>query len=87
MPNNDKLTIILDTDLSYKQSVDILITGSQLASQNKKLDIYINSSTLSTNTTEALIIGDLDLPVCLILLICGQILILILILIKLFNIR
>ena len=63
MPNNDKLTIILDTDLSYKQSVDILITGSQLASQNKKLDIYINSSTLSTNTTEALIIGDLDLPV------------------------
>lgn len=63
IPNNDKLTIILDTDLSYKQSVDILITGSQLASQNKKLDIYINSSTLSTNTTEALIIGDLDLPV------------------------
>ena len=63
MPNNDKLTIILDTDLSYKQSVDILITGSQLASQNKKLDIYINSSNLSTNTTEALIIGDLDLPV------------------------
>lgn len=63
IPNNDKLTIILDTDLSYKQSVDILITGSQLASQNKKLDIYINSSTLSLNTTEALIIGDLDLPV------------------------
>ena len=63
IPNNDKLTIILDTDLSYKQSVDILITGSQLASQNKKLDIYINSSILSTNTTEALIIGDLDLPV------------------------
>jgi hypothetical protein len=63
MPNNDKLTIILDTDLSYKQSVDILITGSQLASQNKKLDIYINSSTLSVNTTEALVVGDLDLPV------------------------
>lgn len=69
LPNNDKLTIILDRDLDYKQSVDIIITGSQLASQNKKLDIYINTtvpSTTSTSaltTTEALIIGDLDLPV------------------------
>jgi len=69
MPNNDRLTIILDKDLSYRQSVDIIITGSQLASQNKKLDIYINttvpSSSTSTllSTTEALLIGDIDLPV------------------------
>jgi len=68
LPNNDRLTIILDRDLSYKQSVDIIITGSQLASQNKKLDIYINTvvpSTTSTTltTTEALLIGDIDLPV------------------------
>jgi hypothetical protein len=68
MPNNDRLTIVLDRDLDYKQSVDIIITGSQMASQNKKLDIYINttipSSTTSTNlTTEALLIGDIDLPV------------------------
>ena len=61
--NNPKIHSRFDTDLSYKQSVDILITGSQLASQNKKLDIYINSSTLSVNTTEALVVGDLDLPV------------------------
>lgn len=68
MPNNDKLTIVLDRDLDNKQSVDILITGSQFASQNKKLDIYINTSIPSTTSTtltstEALLIGDIDLPV------------------------
>lgn len=68
MPNNDKLTIVLDRDLDYRQSVDIMITANQFASQNKKLDIYINTSipsttTTSLTTTEALLIGDLDLPV------------------------
>ena len=69
LPNNDRLTIILDRDLDYKQSVDIIITGSQMASQNKKLDIYINTTvpTSTSNsvfsTTEALLIGDIDLPV------------------------
>jgi len=69
LPNNDKLTIVLDRDLNYKQSVDILITASEIASQNKKIDIYINStvpSMTTTNsfiTTETLLIGDIDLPV------------------------
>jgi hypothetical protein len=69
LPNNDKLTIVLDSDLAYKQSVDIMITGSQFASQNKKLDIYINTTvpstttTTSLTTTEALLIGSIDLPV------------------------
>jgi hypothetical protein len=69
LPNNDRLTIVLDTDLAYKQSVDIMISGSQIASQNKKLDIYINTtvpsstSTTSLATTEALLIGNIDLPV------------------------
>ena len=69
MPNDDKLTIVLDTDLFYKQSVDILITGGKLASQNKKLDIYINTtipsstSTTSLTSAEALLIGDIDLPI------------------------
>lgn len=69
LPNNDRLTIVLDKDLSYKQSVDILITGSDIASQNKKLDIYINTRVPSTTTVnslttaEALLIGDIDLPV------------------------
>ena len=69
LPNNDRLTIVLSNDLSYKQSVDILITASPMASQNKKLDIYIDTTvpsttnTTSLTTTEALLIGDIDLPV------------------------
>ncbi len=69
LPNNDKLTIVLDSDLYWKQSMDILITGSNIASQNKKLDIYINTtvpSTVTPNTfvtSEALLIGNIDLPV------------------------
>jgi len=68
LPNNDRLTIVLDRDLDYRQSVDIIITGTQLASQNKKLDIYINTTVPSTtssalSTTEALLIGDIDLPI------------------------
>lgn len=64
MPDNDKLTIVLDRDLDYKQSIDIYIKGGQYASQNKKLDIYINSTVPDTTTTsEVLLIGDIDLPV------------------------
>lgn len=66
LTNSDKLTILLDKDLSYKQSFDIYITSSILASQNKKLDIYIN--TLIDNGTniveaETLLVGNIDLPV------------------------
>jgi len=68
LSNNDKLTIVLSNDLDYKQSVDILITGTPQASQNKKLDIYIDTTipsttTTSLTTTQALLIGDIDLPI------------------------
>ena len=51
LPNNDRLTVVLDRDLDYKQKLDIYIKGSNLASQNKKLDIYINSQVASTAAT------------------------------------
>ena len=68
LPNNDRLTVVIDRDLDYKQKLDIYIKGSNLASQNKKLDIYINSTlaptaTTSINTSEVLLLGDIDLPV------------------------
>ena len=69
MPNDDRLTIVLDRDLSYKQSFEVYINGDSNASQNKKLDIYINSnvpsttSTTSTVVSEVLLIGNIDLPV------------------------
>lgn len=65
LPNNDKLTIVMDRDLDYKQSIEILINSNEFSTQNKKLDIYINSS-LPENpsiTSEVLLIGDIDLPV------------------------
>ena len=68
LPNNDRLTVVLDRDLDYRQKLDIYIKGSDLASQNKKLDIYINSTVATTaatsiNTSEVLLLGDIDLPV------------------------
>ena len=65
LDNNDKLTLILDKDLYNKQSIDVLITPSEFSSQNKKLDIYIESDIGSTDgtSTEILLIGDIDLPV------------------------
>jgi hypothetical protein len=64
LPNNEKLTLILDRDLSYKQSVDIVITGTEFASQNKKLDIFMNSDYAGGSVlTEVLLVGDIDLPV------------------------
>jgi hypothetical protein len=65
LPNNDKLTMVLSKDLSYKQSIEINISGNQFASQNKKLDIYIltNSGSTTEELTETLLIGNIDLPV------------------------
>lgn len=50
LSNNDNLTLVLDKDLYWKQSVDILVTSDVLASQNKKLDIYIVAEPGVTNS-------------------------------------
>jgi hypothetical protein len=65
LPNQDKLTMVLDKDLYLRQSLDINITASEFSSQNKKLDIYMLSDAGSSNgeSTEILLIGDIDLPV------------------------
>lgn len=64
LPNNDKLTFILDRDLYYSQSVDIIIDGAEYSKQNKKLDIYMNSDISGNiNNTQVLLAGSIDLPV------------------------
>ena len=65
LPNDDKLTIILDGDLTFKQGVDIIIDGEDNSTENKKLEIYITYNDGSPNAipTETLLIGALDLPV------------------------
>jgi hypothetical protein len=52
LPNNDKLTIVLDRDLDYMQSVDISITANEFSSQNKKLDIYMISKISETTVPQ-----------------------------------
>ena len=79
LPNSDKLSLLVTTDLSYKQTMNLLISGSNLSTQNKKLDVFITTVNLITTTAtssgntiteetltppvETLLIGDIDLPV------------------------
>jgi hypothetical protein len=42
LPNNDKLTIYLDRDLDFKQSLDFIVDANDSATQNKQLELYIN---------------------------------------------
>lgn len=61
LPTN--LKILLQKDLSYKQSFDIFIKPSD-ATLNKKLDIFINRLDSSTDVTaQELLISNIQLPV------------------------
>jgi hypothetical protein len=62
LPNNDNLVFTFDKDLYYKQSVDINIVGGEFSTQNKMLDIYMNSD-IEGSSTQVLIAGGLNLPV------------------------
>lgn len=63
--NNDKLSIVLARDLDFRQSCEIYISTSDLSTENKKLNIYIDSniSTNSNMSSQVLLIGDIDLPI------------------------
>lgn len=62
LTNNDKLVIYLDADLSYKQSCDVIINSTDLATQNKQVELYINyTANSSTVLTRAL--GPIDFPI------------------------
>ena len=71
-PNNDNLKLLITSDLEYRQSVDILLTGSDLSSENKKLDVYISTinplgldpqNATDETQIETLVVSDIDLPV------------------------
>ena len=65
LTNNDRLTILLGRDLDYMQTVEFYITGTEFSSQNKRLNIYINSDITTTTSvnTQVLLVGEIDLPV------------------------
>ena len=65
LPNNDKLTLLLSRDLDYKQTMELFISATDFASQNKKINLYVNSDIATTTSanTQVMLIGDIDLPV------------------------
>lgn len=63
LPNNDQLTILINKDLDYKQSIDIVVEGNSIASENKKLNIYINYSVNNATPVVTPLITNIDLPV------------------------
>lgn len=65
LQQGDKLTIILDNDLSLNQSVVVNISSNNDSSENKKLDMFMvsDAGSLDDSESEVLLIGDVDLPV------------------------
>ena len=63
LPNNNVLSLLINEDLDYKQSVDIIIEGNDIGSENKILDIYINYSVNSGQPIATKLISSINLPV------------------------
>lgn len=65
LPNADKLTIVLDRDLDYKQSFDFIVDSTDISTENKQIDIYIkHSAGVPTNIpVETRLFNTMDLPV------------------------
>jgi len=63
LPNDDRLTISLSRELDLRQCAEIIISSTQFSSENKKLNIYINSNMNTPTNVPILLMGDIDLPV------------------------
>ena len=63
IPNNGVLSLLINTDLDYKQSLDLLIQGNIIGSENKMLNIYINYSVNSAAPIVTPLITGINLPV------------------------
>ena len=65
LPNNDKLTIVLDRDLDFKQSFDIIVDATDTATQNKQLEIYMRFRLGSATNlpVETKLLDTIDLPI------------------------
>lgn len=63
--NDNKLSVILQRDLDYKQSVEIDILSTDVSNQNKKIDIYVNfaGDTVNTPLITTKLFNSLDIPI------------------------
>jgi hypothetical protein len=53
LPNEDRLVVVIDRDLDYRQSCQFVIDSTSTSTQNKKLDIYIKYAIDNTNVLGA----------------------------------
>jgi hypothetical protein len=64
LPNNDRLTVLLDMDLSHKQSFDLIVDSNLTATQNKQLEIYIKYRYgVGSAPIESKLIETINLPI------------------------
>jgi len=64
LPNNDKLEILLSADLSFKQSFHIIVDSTIAATENKRLEIYLNYKYGDNNIPIVTqLIETIDLPI------------------------
>lgn len=61
LPNMDKLTLVISGEMAYKQSVEILVRATENATENKKLDIYLDPN--EGQGDQILLAGNIDLPI------------------------
>lgn len=58
----ENLSIVLDRELDIYQSLEIIISGTEYSSQNKKLDISMRNQ-INGQLSETVIVADINLPV------------------------
>jgi hypothetical protein len=63
LPNNNKLVVVLDRDLDFRQSFDIIVSANDFATQNKKLDIFLRYQTGNNLPIETKLFDTIDLPI------------------------
>jgi len=64
IPNNEKLTILLDKDLDHKQSFDVIIDSNSTATQNKQLEIYVKYTYgVGSAPIESKLLETIDFPI------------------------
>ncbi len=65
LPNQEKLIILLDKDLYYRQTVEIIIDSTDSSTQNKQLEVFLNYrfGGNANPVVETKILETIDLPI------------------------
>jgi hypothetical protein len=62
LPNDQKLEVIINTDLAYKQTLEIVVNSNNTATQNKQLDILINYKYGTSTPVTTRLVDTLNFP-------------------------